>query len=191
MDLKWVKAIALAGALLGAAPAAAQYRGAYRGGDDVLRLQIGAASLSSGYYCGRDAFGNRVCGYSPFSYGAFVAGAEYDMASGRGPSITLGARLIAAGAYNASYSSLVLIEPSIGVTWKFGGLRAPVVPRLEVGVGVYLGSQFGGALRLGGGIAFRMTPKVDLGMDVALEVGALGGYGLTNAVFTIGPEIHL
>jgi len=191
MARRWVKTIAIAGALLGAVPAAAQRRGGYWGGDDVLRLQIGAASLSTGYYCGRDAFGNRVCGYSPFSYGAFVAGADYDIPSGRSTSITLGAHLIAAGPYNSNYASLVLLEPSIGVTWKFGGLRAPVVPRLGVGVGVYLGSQFGGALRLGGGLAFRMSPAVDLGMDVTLEVGALGGYGLTNAVFTIGPEIHL
>jgi hypothetical protein len=191
MARRWARAIALAGALFGAAPAAAQHRGAYGGGDNVLRLEIGAASLSSGYYCGRDAFGNRVCGYAPFSYGAFVAGAEYDMAAWRGPSITLGARLIAAGAYNAYYSSLLLVEPSIGLTWKFGGLRAPVVPRLGVGLGAYLGSQLGGALRLGGGIAFRLAPAVDLGMDVAIEIGALGGYGLTNAVFTLGPEIHL
>lgn len=191
MARRWVKAIALAGLLLGAAPAAAQHRGGYGYGDGVLRLEVGAASLSSGYYCGRDVFGNRVCGYSPFSYGTFVAGADYDVTAGRGTSITLGAHLFAAGPYNSYYSSLVLVEPSIGVTWRFGGLRAPVVPRIGVGVGLYLGNQFGGALRLGGGIAFRLSPAVDLGMDAVIELGALGGYSLTNAMFTLGPEFHI
>jgi hypothetical protein len=176
------KAMMVAAALLAAGPALAQRYG-YAGGSD-LRLMVGGTSFSPGYYCG-----GGFCDYTPFGYGAFTLGADYDMPFGRVPHLTLGARLMFAGP--AYYSSQIFIEPLLGVTWKFGGYRAPVEPRLHLGLGIYAGSAFGAVLRFGGGLGFALSPRVGLGLDLVIEAGAIHGYGVSTVQFTIGPEFRL
>ncbi len=188
------KAILCVGTMAAATPALAApgrgYAPSYGTTGDVLRVEVGGAGLGSdGYFC--DRFGG--CGYSPWGYSAFVLGADYDMPLGRsvsGLNLTLGARLLTGG-IRYGYGSLTFLEPSLGLTWKFRGLRAPLEPRLHAGVGVYAGSDFGAAVRLGAGIGFVVTPRVSLGADLMLEVGGLAGYGFTAAQFTIGPEFRM
>lgn len=183
MGARWITA-AVAAALASAAPARAQRAKA-------LRLEIGGAEISTGYYCARDIFGNRVCSFTPFGYGSLVLGAAYDSPLGGTADLTFGGRVLAAGAYSRYYSSLALVEPTLGLTWKFALPRASPEPRLHAGLGLYLGSAFGAALRLGAGLGLPLSPELALGFDVVLEVGSLGGYGTTAVSFTLGPEFRL
>ncbi len=187
MRARWVKAAVVAVAITAAVPAAAQ---AGRRGN-VLRTEIGAGQLSTGYYCAQDFLGNRICDWSPWGHGVFVLGASYDTPIGRTANLTVGGRLLAGGSYGWGYSAATFLEPVVGVTWKFPLAQSPVELRAHTGLGLYLGSAFGAALRLGGGLAVNLSPAVDLGFDLLLEVGALGGYGNTTFSFTLGPEFRL
>jgi hypothetical protein len=159
----WTKALVAAAALLGAGAAEAQRYG----GD--LRIEAGGTAF-----------------FDPYSYGAFTLGADYDLALGRIAHLGMGARVMLGDG-----EGRVLFEPSLAVVWKFGGLRAPVVPRLQLGLGLYAGSYFGAMVRFGGGLAFLLSRRVDLGFDVVVEAGVLGRRGTGDAQFTFGPEFRL
>jgi len=187
MRARWAKVAVVAALAAAAGPAAAQ---AGRRGN-VLRTEIGAGELSTGYYCARDVFGNRICDWSPWGHGVFVLGASYDRPIGGAANLTVGGRLLAGGSYGYAYSAATFLEPVVGVTWKFPLQQSPVELRAHAGFGLYLGSAVGAALRLGGGLALNLSPAVDLGSDLLLEIGALGGYANTTFSFTLGPEFRL
>ncbi len=188
----------LVAALLAAAfPAqAAVPRGS---GGGVLRLGIGVEGLGSGgYSCAYDPFGRLVCGNGYGSISALVLSGDYDI-PGRGilgpqSQFTVGLRLVAGGRhyyYYSGYDTQTYLEPTGGLVWKFGAVSPAIEPRLEAGLGLYLGPQVGLAARGGAGAAFRLTPTVSLGLDLMLELGVLGGYGFSAIQFTFGPEFRI
>lgn len=189
------KGLAVAVALAAALPARAAAPLGSGGG--VLRLGIGVEGLGSrGYSCGFDVFGRYVCG----SYGtlsALVLSGDYDI-PGRGifgpqSQLTVGLRLVAAGRhyYYSAYDAQTYVEPTGGVVWKLAVASPVIEPRLEAGLGLYIGPQVGLALRGGGGVAFRLTPVISLGLDLMIELGVLGGYGFSAIQFTFGPEFRI
>lgn len=189
------KALAVALGLAAALPAGAA---APHGSGGVLRLGIGVEGLGSrGYSCFYDAFGRLVCSdYSGIS--ALLLAGDYDI-PGRGilgpqSQLTVGLRLVAGGRhiyYTYANDTLTYLEPTGGLVWKFATASPVVEPRLEAGLGLYLGPQVGLALRGGGGLAFRLTPAVSLGLDLMIELGVLGGYGFSAVQFTVGPEFRI
>ncbi len=188
----------LAAAAFLAAALPAQAAVARESGAGVLRLGIGVEGLGSrGYGCGYDVFGNYVCGgYSSVS--ALLLSGDYDIPGrgvlGPGSQFTVGLRLVAAGShyyYYSPYQAQTYLEPTAGLVWKFGAVSPVIEPRLEAGLGLYLGPQVGLAVRGGGGIAFRLTPAVSLGLDLMLELGVLGGYAFSAIQFTFGPEFRI
>ena len=194
MSKGW-KGLAVAVALAAALPAWAAVPHGSGGG--VLRLGIGFEGMGSrGYSCAYDVLGRYVCG----NYGAVSAlllGGDYDI-PGRGilgpqSQFTVGLRLVAGGRhyYYYAYDTQTYLEPTGGVVWKFSTASPVLEPRLEAGLGLYLGPQVGLALRGGGGIAFRLTPAVSLGLDLMVELGVLGGYGFSALQFMVGPEFKI
>ena len=193
MRIGW-KTLAVAVALAAVAPSRAA---AARGGGGDLRLGIGVEGMGSrGYSCSYDVFGRYVCG----NYGAVSAlllGVDYDL-PGRGilgpqSQFTFGLRLVAGGThyYYYAYDTQTYVEPTGGLVWKFATASPVVEPRLEAGLGLYLGPRVGLAFRGGGGLAFRLTPTVSLGLDLMLELGVLGGYGFSAIQFAVGPEFRI
>ncbi len=190
------RGLAVAAALAAALPArAAVPRGT---GAGVLRLGIGVEGLGSrGYSCFVDPFNRVVCGdYTSIS--ALLLSADYDV-PGRGilgpqSQFTVGLRLVAGGRhyyYYSGYDTQSYLEPTGGLVWKFGTVSPLIEPRLQAGLGLYLGPQLGLAVRGGAGAAFRLTPTVSLGLDLTLELGVLGGYGFSAIQFTFGPEFRI
>jgi hypothetical protein len=186
--------LAAALALLAAMPAGADDRvemgeaTIHRGLIPVLRGQIGIASGSgSAYYCDRGGY----CSYTPYGYNSLVLGAEYDWpwkSMNPNLAITFGARLVAAPYY---YSNDFMLEPDVGLTWKFTGLSVPVEPRLAVGLGLYLGAYGAGAgLRLGGGASFLPKQKIGFCADLMLDFGRYSYYPVSMAQITVGPEFR-
>ncbi len=166
-------------------------------GGGLLRLGIGVEGMGArGYSCFYDAFGRYVCGdYGTLS--ALLLGADYDI-PGRGilgpqSQFTAGLRLVAGGRhyFYGAYDTQTFVEPTGGVVWKFATASPVVEPRLQAGLGLYVGPQVGLALRGGGGIAFRLTPTVNLGLDLMIELGVLGGYGFSALQFAVGPEFRI
>ncbi len=189
---RWV---AVATALAAALPARAAPRGS---GAGDLRLGIGVEGMGSrGYSCALDPFGRVVCGDFG-SLSALLLTGDYDI-PGRGilgpqSQFTVGLRLVAGGRryyYYSGYDNQTYLEPTGGVVWKFAAVSPMIEPRLEAGLGLYLGPQVGLAARGGAGIAFRITPTIDLGLDLMLELGVLGGYGFSAIQFTFGPEFRI
>jgi hypothetical protein len=183
-------------ALLAAAPAAAQsarvpqrgpssYAVAY--GGNTLRLGLGAENFSirdcvevnGDIFCDERVF---------FRRSNLVLGLDYDLSMGGGSNLTFGARLSPEPFVDGAFG----FEPSVGYTYKFLGLRAPVVPRLHAGVGVHLDGQGAGpALRLGGGVAFFPAGHVGIGVDLMVEAGSYRGFGFSGTQLMIGPEFRM
>jgi len=197
MSTSFSRAKVLAGALaaLAAAPALAAPRGYYAPSyyrpapDNALRLEVGGASISSpGLYCPNGALGGCV-NDGPFGWSALSLGGELDLGLGGGPvALTLGARELAAP-YDSGAPNV--FEPSIGLTFRF--LRhQPVQARLGIGAGLMLANDgtTGGAVRFGAGLSLFATGPVGLAIDAVVDVGRLGGYGVTQLQLSAGPEFH-
>jgi hypothetical protein len=190
------KALQALSALLGiavAVPALAQSRyyepPRRSANDNAFRLEIGGASLSSpGLYCPNGARGP-CYDTSPFAWQALVIAGELDLAIGGGPlNVTFGARELAAPYYSGNPS---IFEPSIGLTYRFLR-RSQVQPRLGVGLGLLVGNDgnAGGSVRLDGGLSLFGHAPLGLAIDLILEVGAFGGYEISQVQLAIGPEFR-
>jgi hypothetical protein len=161
----------------------------YPATNNAFRLQVGGSTLSSpGIYCPSGNAG--VCfDTSPFAWQALLLGGDLDLGLGRGPlSLTLGARELAAPYYTGNPS---IFEPTAGLTLKL--LRhTQVEPRLLVGVGLLVGNDgnAGATLRLGGGLSLFANAPIGLALDLVLEVGAFGGYEVSQVQLAVGPEFH-
>jgi len=157
--------------------------------NNALRLEIGGATLSSpGIYCPNGSAG--VCfNDSPFAWQALYLGGDLDLSLGGGPlALTLGARELAAPYYSGNPS---IFEPTIGLTLKF--LRHTAVePRLGAGIGLLVGNDgnTGATFRLGGGLSLFANAPIGLALDLILELGEFGGYGVSQVQLAAGPEFH-
>ncbi len=171
-----------------ARPRSAPVQSARLEGDDALRLQVGFAGASGGAFCPYGPGGPCAYDYAPFHDSWFVVGADYDHRLSGGLSLNVGAHLLAAPYL---YSDALAVEPSVGITYAFRHLSVPIVPRLSAGIGLYLGSAAGAALRLGAGATFAVTPRVGLAADLVLEAGSYGGYGFSALQVLFGPEFRL
>jgi hypothetical protein len=181
MRARWLQVAAAVAALAVAGPAL----GGEPSPGPVLRTEIGIASVARSN-CSLGSIDS--CDWSSFANsGSFVLGATYDSPMGSTSNLSVGVRLLS---WKAGGDGKFEVEPSVGFTWKFP-LAAWGEARLHVGAGLYLGTDFGGALRLGGGMGVILSPAVSLGFDLLLEGGALGGNLATVSSVTLGPAFRL
>jgi hypothetical protein len=185
--------LALLAGLGAAAPAAAQYR-QYPGAShaipsNAVRLEIGGATLSSPGICtDRAAFSGGCVDSSPFAWQALSLSGDLDLALGGPVSLTLGAHELFAPYYSGNPN---LFEPSLGVAFNFSP-RGAVQPRLSAAGALLLGNDgnTGGALRLGGGLSFFGRAPIGLALDLLVDIGAFGGYEITQISLAVGPEFR-
>jgi hypothetical protein len=159
-------------------------------GRNTLRVQLGLASGNGGMYCDDYYYRRRYCGdYGPYRYQSFVLGAEYDINWRGNLYFTVGGRILAAPYY---YARAFVIEPDIGLTYKFTGLKAKIEPRVAAGIGLLIGGYggIGASLRLGGGASFFTDSKVGLAADLMFDLGGYAGYPLSTIQLTVGPEFR-
>lgn len=181
MRARYLEGAVVVAAIAAAAPAL----GEQPSPGPVLRTEVGIGSVSAGSCRVGDI---SSCDWSSFSgTGLGVVGATYDIPIGSTPNLSIGARLLW---WEAGGARSVELEPSVGVTWKF-----PLAPwleaRLHVGGGLYLGTDFGAALRVGAGLGVSLSPSVSLGLDGLLEAGALAGSLASVSTATLGPAFRL
>ena len=183
-----LQALLLLVGLAAATPALAQSRGYYGGPqryrtypNNALRLEIGGATVATEECGGGPCFDNT-------RWGALVFGADFDLGLGGPVNLTLGAREVASSSFSGNPS---IFEPSIGLTFKFARF-APVEPRFGAGLAVLVGDNgdSGAALRVGGGLSFFGYAPIGLAIDLALEIGQIGGITISQAQFLIGPEFR-
>jgi hypothetical protein len=180
MRARCLEAAVVAAAIAVAGPAAGQ-----DSPGPVLRTEIGFGAVSSG---GCTVSTIDTCDWSSYSGSSlFVLGGTHDSPIGGTPNLSVGARLLY---WEEGGRRNVEVEPTVGVTWKFP-VAAWLEARLHVGGGLYLGTDFGLALRLGGGVGVRLSRDVSLGVDLLLEGGILGGYLKSTSSVALGPAFRL
>jgi hypothetical protein len=177
----WLEGAAVVAAIVVARPAL----GDQPSPSPVLRTELGIGSVSLSTCRFSDI---STCDWSSFSgTGVGVLGATYDSPIGSTPNLSLGGRLLW---WEAGGARHVEFEPSLGVTWKFP-LASWLEARLHVGGGLYLGTDFGLALRLGAGLGVSLSQSVSLGVDGLLEAGVLAGNLDSISTVTLGPAFRL
>ncbi|HET6921840.1 MAG TPA: hypothetical protein VFI16_01710, partial [Anaeromyxobacteraceae bacterium] len=181
MRRRWLKGAGVAAALAVAGPAA----GNQPSPGPVLRTEIGFGNVSWG---GCSVRSIDTCDWSSFSgSGLAVLGVTHDSPIGSTPNLSAGGRFLY---WEAGGSRHVEVEPTLGVTWKFP-LAAWGEARLHAGGGLSFGTEFGLALRFGGGMGVSVSQGVSLGFDLMVEAGILGSdLNMTSSV-TLGPAFRL
>ena len=151
----------------------------------ALRIELGYGSASRGD-C--DVGSIDTCDWSSFSGSSLVAlDVVHDNPIGSTPNLSIGGRLLY---WEEGGTGHFEVEPTLGVTWKFP-LATWLEARLHAGGGLYLGTDFGLALRLGAGMGVSISRGVSLGVDLTLEAGLLGGKLFSTSTIALGPAIRL
>jgi len=207
-----IKAVAVAGALALAAPAAAQYTFAEPGQpqvqpisvyNNVARVNVGVSFYNSGYYnCYYYGYYGYSCGSGSFvSYIPFTVGPQLDFNLNGLNNISVGFDVLIGTATGTVYSGTVgksvsksatIWEPTIDYVAKFGPPTQDTVGRFRVGGGMYIGpnSNLGGAFRIGGGASFLNSKRLGIGLDLVLEGGGYQGYWIGGLQLMASPEFH-
>lgn len=172
--------------LAGSAKARDYYYAPYDVGENnELRLQVGVAGVSSGYYCHYGFYGS--CSEA-FGYAEFIARGALELNLVRPLALTLGFQVLPNVNGNPSG---VYFEPTLDIGASWHRRTSPVRGRLYFGGGLPINDlgQVGAVVRIGGGLGVMVASHLALGGDVVWSFGGISGYFISSLGFMIGPEL--
>jgi hypothetical protein len=152
-----------------------------------LRLQVGVAGTSSGYYCNGYYYYNN-CG-TWFATGNLDLRAALELVPQPPLAVTIGFDTLPS-LNGGNYP--VYFEPTLDIGAALAKPRNPLRSRFYLGLGVPISSngQVGVVGRFGGGISGNLGGRFALGIDFVWSLGSINGYFVNSLNFTAGPEIR-
>lgn len=153
---------------------------------NAIRLEIGGASISRGYYCAYGYYTANCGSVGPILTPLLFYG-EYERLFAPWLGFDIGLRFETGPYYNQNKQ---LWDPTADVVFRLGDPRGGPSFRIRAGFGLWIGSEgkTGAVGRFGLGGTIKGHGALGVAIDAVWETGSFQGHTVAQGQYSIGPE---